>query len=390
MYMTDTLIPVGLDVGNSYTKLALWGRDENGQRQIMCYKLASHVRSGGPNMRMGLPAAESQEYSFLVRGKEYYTVEKGCSDSIDLFSRGATSDAIAVLGHAMLMLAGLGGRSLALATNLPLVHERGISYFKLNQQTGLFEQNHELIAKRAGLFQQVPIQPHNPNHQLANVTHASCFAEMFSAYVNAVCDNEGQVNEKHNAVGYLDIGGGTTEIGIIKKHFQLDPSTAKTIPLGVLNVNDELYRLLVRQYPTYVDYFDPKRHRSVLSDIVETKRFWNGAEQVDVSDLVAEAVARVARDIVDEATKRLKHNFGQLNEIKIVGGGAYVFKDHLEALPYVNQDTSQVEFENACGLLKIMTFMSDQAQHINIDQAIDAVFGPVTTDVTDVAEPATA
>ena len=370
--MKDTIIPVGIDVGNSTTEIAIWTNNEQGERSIKCFKFQSDIKKGAPSLSVDF--GTSREMGFKIDDSVFYTVEENCENSINLFELAQDSDARCVLAYAAMQLAGLAGKKVVVATNLPLKHESSdLSYFSLNPKTSAFEKNSELIQKKAKKLEKIDIKTVGSDKEITKVSGATCFAEMFAAHINLVCDNYGGENQelKDKTIGYIDIGGGTTDIGIVKKGFQLAPETAITIPKGVLSIHQILYTKIIKKHPDLIEGFDLTKHRTLLTRIINERKIVRGSKSYDVKALVDESIKEVAEDIIFQAKNKLFNNSAIIDEIKYVGGGAYIFKEYLDTV--FNKKTTpsnDLEFENAKGLLKVITFLGGLNDKINVDNAI--------------------
>lgn len=113
----------------------------------------------------------------------------------------------------------------------------------------------------------------------------------------------------------LDIGAGTTDVVMIKDT-ELVLDSKDTFNMGGNTVESQLKRLLRQKY---------NYNTSDVSKIVETGIMYDGAVEVDVSDLVTSAKDMYSKRLMSSITTYLERLMISLREVKgllVVGGGS--------------------------------------------------------------------
>ena len=384
-YMMDNSITVGLDAGNSNAKAAVWGRDKDGKRTIRCFKLPSHVNSEAPPLSLDGKSSSTEYYSFEhTDSKQPFTVKPNCHNAVNLFDKGQNSVEMAALVNAALMKAGLGGKNVLVATNLPLIHEKGFGYFSLNKATGRYDLNKKLMEAKCKNLIETKFKSLTPGIEMPIIKQALCFAELYAGAINQKCDNYGKIKKDNKKRGYFDLGGGTSQTGIIT-NLDLDSTTAKTLPVGSLSINDELYKILAKELDGFLDHTDQAKIRAQLSThIQEGELYYRGEKVEKFKEFVDLAIERTVPHTIDVIIKMLKSNMHDLHQIVGFGGGINNYRKYTTDIKglFVPE---KPEFENVKGLLKIVTFMSALSENIDVDKVIE-LSEPVVEALSEVGE----
>lgn len=328
------------DVGNSQTKLAFW---QNGEIQTLSFK--SRVKTGVASLSM-LGGQRATHDTFKLQG-EVLTVVEDATQPLDIVKEGPDSLAVKALALAGLKRIGLAGKDVFLATNLPL------GQYVVKDAHGQMSFNEELQDKKVNRLRHVETDTCLSGGEVARIRKGVVFGEGFTAYIDSVVSDDGEINEPGDKKrGVLDIGGGTTEIGIFGSDFQMDDDYI-TLNIGTQDVAKAVEKRILSRWPDF-----EKIEPMLLDRCLETGQFVDlaGVEH-DLSAEVAECKEAVARKIIQEAKDRLKGNIDYLDQILLVGGGGQMLAGAFEDWQLITVPP-QPEFANARGLLKLITFLS--------------------------------
>jgi len=329
-----------LDTGNDHSKGAVWDGDN-----IRCVKFKSRVIEGVPGLSMvGGSAARSPIFEF---NGSALTVSESALNPLDMRKEGQTSPTAKALALATLLELGLEGHEVIAGMNLPL------GDFVIRQPNGILTQNHALIDSKREALKHSSTDACLSGHKIPMIVKGMVHAEGYGAYADSVVSNTGEVNEPAGKMrGFIDIGGGTTEIGIVGQGFVLQPNFI-TLQIGTNTVADMLEERIKQRWPRYNSI-----ERTLLDIAIETGKFvdYSGTEH-DLTDDVEYCKSEVARKILQEAKTRLKDNLSILDMILLVGGGSLLLGKYFEDWDLISIPEDP-EFSNVKGLLKILTFLT--------------------------------
>lgn len=249
-----------------------------------------------------------------------------------------------VLVHHALQKAGFGGKSVSIATGLP------VSYYYLADGS----KDETLIeAKIANLAKGVSSGSGQP---LANIKDSFVATEALAAYYDYLIAMDGSPSEHYTelseaTVGVIDIGGKTTDCAVIYPGGnQVDLGRSGSSDVGVLQLHAAVESKLRVKFE--LDNVPPTMVESAISR--GTVKI-SGKEEA-VGDLVRGEKEKLADDIM--SVVRSKIGTGKdLDFVLFVGGGAIVMQDQLGKYFAHSRFPENPEFANARGMLKIAKYI---------------------------------
>lgn len=326
-----------IDTGNFGTKGACW---QDGKIKTISFR--SRVVEGTPGLSL---VGESQHPPvFQLAGDPYYVSDTGLSP-LDLRKEGQTSPAAKALALTALVKMGFGGKDVMAAMNLPLAD------FVIKGKGGMLTKNENLISEKREAMKHQSSDDCLTDYDLPRIVKGVVQPEGFAAYVRSCMTDSGEINEPVNMRGFIDIGGGTTEIGIVKRGFELQPNYI-TIPIGTNDIADALKIRILDKWPEYRAI-----ERSVLDGVIE-KGFLKGlkSENHDLREDVDHCKAEVARKIMQEAETRLADYLSVMDKILLIGGGSLQLSGHFNGWELI-EHPSNAETYNVEGLLLFLTYL---------------------------------
>lgn len=240
-----------------------------------------------------------------------------------------------LINHALVEM-GLRGKKVIVMCGLPYG-----DYF-----TKDFKQDRDKMqAKRKNVMRKV--SPNSPEELMPLVTDAQVSSQSMAAWFEMMTDDNLQWNENIDQ-GDLncvcDIGGGTTDITVIRGKGLVDHNSCRTINTGVLHVVDELERLISVKHDLG-DALTISDYKSMLN----TKKLKYSDE--DISGLVEQAIHSQENKIMAALRKSVK-NGASFKNIFLTGGGANLFSN-IEQRVAKAQVAPDPEFANARGFYKL-------------------------------------
>lgn len=323
---TKELLLVGVDDGYAMTKIAL--PDGRLLKIPSRAKAGVHGRAFGANNDAidGGYETEGQPYSFM-------DVQDGEGTRFDGYQ---FSPLNRVIVHHALRLAGLGGKSVKIATGLPVG-----DYFSGPNRSP----NVALIEKKTQNIK-TPIRALS-GESCADIAANYVFAEGVAAWIDYAVNDKGEVVANIGApAAVVDIGGRTTDCVTVLPGFKVDDHRSGTANIGVLDLYERVERLAAAKFNVpYVPMSEVEK--AVVSGSIT---LWGKPH--DVREIVDGAKREICEQIHREVMRRIgsAHDF---ERVVFVGGGAVVF-DGIQSF-YPNADRPKdPEFANARGLLKYM------------------------------------
>ncbi|MGP4943179.1 plasmid segregation protein ParM domain-containing protein [Pseudoalteromonas nigrifaciens] len=346
LYKEDTSESYDLadDNGYAYHKIAAWVVDSHGNKRIKTASIASRAQLGKVNV---VPTGSSFSVGLFEIDGEYYTVGENVPDPESIRSKSyCYSEVNNVLVTNSVYQAGLAGKSIRLATGLPLKQ-----YFnndgELNTKTiKRVQDSIQPLANAVGNSESVQIDKH------------IIYAESLSAFVDWMVDDTGEIiNQVNNGVLVVDVGGGTTDISFINPMNEIYMPGSDTVKTGVLDVFKKLKQLLSSEY----DIDEEHIRDDMLDKAIRTNRFNARGDEKDCSTLVNKAKRHVAKrlnNFIDELVS------STLDNIIFVGGGAQALReqllnldDHAEGFVVI---PNEPQYANVRGMLKCMTYIDNE------------------------------
>jgi len=205
------------------------------------------------------------------------------------------------------------------------------SYAEIQVVTGLpvtyFAQDQdEVIERLSGEFR---VQREGRNWQKFKVTRIVCIPQPFGTLLSQVLDNRGRIVDNDLATGrtgVIDVGGKTAGFLSVEDLAEI-PSETGSIDIGCWRaltlirdaVNDRFPGLELADHEITALVAAKSDEKDDDDKSQPTIRYYG--ESYDVSDLVNEALAPLAEQIIAEATTRWNGG-ARLDQILVSGGGA--------------------------------------------------------------------
>lgn len=261
-----------------------------------------------------------------------------------------TSSLLRVLVHHALIQGGYGGKTILLATGLPVAS----FYAEGGVNKSLIEQ------KKANLAGTVT--PLDQSVSTAKVVAQRVYPQAIMAYTDHVLDAAGNLidGRKDMRVGVVDVGGRTTDYAVVmpdNKSPVVDMHRSGSVDIGVLNIIDALRPALLTRFGVR------EISDSVLSEVVRTGKLRAYGKEEDASAELAKASHDVAERVAAEAQRRFESGF-DLDVILYVGGGAEVLSKALSQYKHVHV-AENPHAANARGLLKYIAYVDKEGREIH-------------------------
>lgn len=339
----DHLYFVGVDDGHFGTKICL----EDGK----CFYMPSRAVIGLQQVAALDGSEQSNAYQV---GDEYYTVIEDqvlieAEDTRHLKPLYPVHPMNLAIVHHMLQKHGFGGRTLAIATGLPMNN-----YY----MAGATLNNDLISAKKAHLLNS-QISNLNPSIQLAKIKHHHVLAEGIAAWFDLALDFNGdEIPETSKmvadrALAIVDIGGKTTDIAMVTEGGQgLYPERSGTREVGALNFYEAVGVRLKDKFK--LNAVPPAKH---IEQAIRTKKYTLFGETYDVQEIVDHEATMIAQHIKSMMSKLIGSG-ADIGYVVFVGGGSILLRNYLAA-EYPKQAIfpDHPEFANARGLLKAAKYL---------------------------------
>lgn len=247
-----------------------------------------------------------------------------------------------VLVHHALRKAGFAGKSVSIATGLP------VSYYYSGSapNTALIE------GKVANLKKGVMCETGDTARIVENMVSTEAIAAYFDQFIAMDGSPTPLFSEiEHAHVGVIDVGGKTTDCAVILPGgAHVDTQRSGSSDVGVLKLNDQIEAAIRTRFG-----FDmvPPRH---IEAAIATGRIKVYGKEEDVSSIVNEAKEALAESIM--SIVRAKIGTGKdLDWMLLVGGGSIVMREQLAKHFPHSRFPENAEFANARGMLKIAKYV---------------------------------
>jgi plasmid segregation protein ParM len=326
-------IPVGLDDGYAFTKLAL----PDGRLMV----IPSRARVGRADMTW-IHGAEQRVFEYVTEDTVYSvgTVD-GAATHFDGYAWSGLNRA--VVQH-VLQQAGFAGQTLHAVSGMPVS-----SFYRSNG-----EQRHEAInRKRESL--KTAVQPLSEVLPAAIAFHG-VIPEALAAWYDYVIQEKDEVvtldeNRVSEPVAIIDIGGRTTDYVVVKEQAILHGSSG-SLQCGMLNVKQHLADGIQARFDL------ENLSEQLVSNAVEHNRIRLQGRDHDVKDLAETAKREIVEQIFAETRRQLGLGV-ELDRVLFVGGGAVALAEHI-ANWYPHQAIAEYPaFANARGMLKYLRYVCE-------------------------------
>lgn len=326
--MTQEIV-VGCDDGFAATDLVVY---ENGN--VRRLKIPSRARSGIHGTSVIGTADGQTAPCYKTEGMQFTVGDLPDADTAD-FANYPVSAMNRVIIHHALRLAGLGGKSVRIATGLPLS-----SYYR-----GAVANDEFIQAKRQSLLS-VPVEPMDSS-ETANIVSHEVFPEGLAAWVDYALDDRGQVRvDLSETVGVIDIGGRTTDIAVVLPGRNIDHARLGSVEIGALNAMDEVRIRILQKYGFEL----PHGH---IENAIQTGTIKAYGKPVDVKEIVDPIMESVTQSILNAVNKILGKGI-DIDKVLLVGGGAHLFKGVAAHFPQA-VIPDEPEYANARGFAKFLS-----------------------------------
>lgn len=265
------------------------------------------------------------------------------------------SGALLALVHHALYNAGLGGRKVHIATGLP--------YNRFYMPGGV--KNDALIKAKTEHFLNAKVRNLNPNVKLAEIVEHTVVPEGLAAHFDMLFEDTGEVNEVYAGnineapYGFIDIGGNTTDVVVIKKGGEgFDPVRSFTLDAGGLHAENDIENALRIKFELEGGYVISRDTMEKLSRSGKIRLY---GETHDLKDSIVDPTLRSqASRIVNEVKAKMK-GAADLDGVMLIGGGSILLSEHLKLLFGKGMRVIEVEhghFANARGMLKRIKYIN--------------------------------
>ena len=328
-----TPIPVGLDDGYAYTKVAL----PDGR----LIAIPSRARIG----QSGVTWIDQAEQRIFEYETEEAVYSVGAVDGAPTHFEGYPWSGLnrAIVQHA-LQQAGLTGRSVHAVSGLP------VSAFY--QQSG--EHRQETISRKRDSLRQAtrPLSDSLP----ADIAFHEVIPEALAAWYDYVIVQEGDgvtldADRVSVPVAIVDIGGRTTDYVVVKDQGILHAASG-SLQCGMLNVKHSVANGIQSTF----DLENLSEQR--VSQAIENETVRLQGKNYDIGELVEAGKREVVERIHAETRRQLGLGV-ELDRVLFVGGGAVALAEHIANWFPHQAIAEHPAFANARGMLKYLRYVCE-------------------------------
>lgn len=323
---SQDIVFAGVDDGYAMTDIAVQGG--------ALIKIASSARAGVDGITAFAGGASSLDSGYESEGQRF-TVTDQIDGEGTRFDEYPFSALNRVIVHHALRVAGLAGKSVKIATGLPVAH-----YFSGNLP------NLPVIERKTqNLLLPVRTLSGEP---CANIVEHFVFAEGVAAWVDYCVSDAGKpVVNLGRPAAVVDIGGRTTDTVTVLPGWKVDHARSGTGMVGVL----DLYEMISSRVQAKFNI--PSVPTQAIEESLRTNKIALWGKMHDIPDIVAAARLEVGGRILREVQRRIGRGH-DMEKVLFVGGGAIIFPELKDKFPNADCPPNP-EFANARGLLKFMT-----------------------------------
>ena len=339
------LMKIAVDDGYAQTKVAYM----NNQGSLVTHSIPSRATSGieaADTDLMGNHVSTYQTYRNPEQtgSMDTFCVTANAKDCNTRFAEYPVSTMNRCIIHDAIASSGLSPEDLGdvhLTVTLPIGH-----YFSNNR-------NELIEARKQSLMQPVfQLKGADSSYPMFSVKKVSVMPEAAMAYVDYLVSETGeQINDPNETVAVIDVGGNTTDIALMLPGMSIQQRRSGSIHLGVLNLFEEINRLIIRKYASLPKGLpDAKIDEALRKGGVINIR----GEKTDLNDIIQEAIERITQNLRTEVGRIIQDD-SDVDRLIYVGGGALVMGETLTKHPsvFVPKDP---HLANARGALKYVTY----------------------------------
>jgi plasmid segregation protein ParM len=351
---------VANDEGSSFQKVSFFKDDEVEGRVIKSILVRTNIARGKVNETFGMSNA-CHGAIYAVNGEVFTCDENTPGYDVRSLDDHQYSNGLVAINQLALEAAGFGGKSVTLATGLPIR-----TYY-----SGINGANKEIIAKKQKAFVDAEIyndfdSSGDPtkidSERLVTVKENNVLPEAIGAYIDVTVTAKGKASalakELTRDVLVIDIGSFTTDIAIVGNGGQIRKDYIDTYKdQGFFNIYDKLRSEITKKH----DIPEPKNEAIEEALKSENKMLkLVGKSRLDISSCIRVVLDKEIPSIINKIKIKLKDEINSLDAIIITGGGAEIVKSHFEkeGLAEVVIIPEDPQFANSRGYLKWLAYLS--------------------------------
>lgn len=339
---------VGLDDGHSAIKIYTHPDPTNPLMQPIKFKMLSRGAAGIKNMG----ADDIINDQLVVVGDRVFTVLESLTDFEDTRNDDyQTSKLSKALVYQALRGAHLPNKRLIISCGLP------VNKFYVDQRP-----NKQLITeKKLNLLNMDDVYnkyDHAHGIPRIEIENNKVLCEANAAFYDVLMDDAGeptQIGLDYELMEYgaavLDIGGRTTDCVVVNPNGgSLNAKRSGTLNLGILDFQEAI-RTKLKSVHKFGHISEIGLSKALL-----TGKYGPTANQVDISDII-EAEKQTLFNGLETFIKSTIGDTSDVPALILVGGGAYVLKDILSKKYNNLIIPDEMEFSNARGFFKILSYV---------------------------------
>ena len=354
---------VANDEGSSYQKVSFFANDEVEGRIIKSVLIKTNIAKGKVNEVVGFQPHHFGGI-FAVNGEIFTCDENTPGYDVRINQDHQYSNGLVAINQMALQSAGFGGKSVIMATGLPIR-----PYY--SGQNGA---NKELIAKKERAFVEAEIFNQLDSHgdpseinkdELVTILENNVLPEAIGAYIDVTVTDKGKptalADEISRDVLIVDIGSFTTDIAMVGKGGQIRKEFIETYEnMGFFNIYDKLAEEVVRKHSD----LSPPRKEALEEAIKNPKKELRlaGKKVLDISGCCETVLKREISSIINKIKIKLKDEIDSLDAIIITGGGAELLKSYFEKEGLADNVVipKDPQYANSRGYLKWLVYLASK------------------------------
>lgn len=350
---------VANDEGSSFQKVSYFVNDEIEGRTIKNLLIRTNIASGKVNETFGMKA-DCFGGIYAVNGEVFTCDENTPGYDVRAFPDHQYSNGLVAINQLALESAGFGGKSVTLATGLPI----GTYYGGRN---GI---NQDIIDKKKTAFTNSEVYNEfnssgDPTEidssRLVTIKENNILPEAIGAYIDVTVSEKGKPTEYAKEftrdVLVIDVGSYTTDIALVGQG-QIRKDFIETYKdQGFFNIYDKLRAQISKRHDI------PAPKNEALEEALKSEPMQlrlAGKKTLDISSCCRTVLDKEISSIVSKIKIKLKEELNYLDAIIVTGAGAGIVKGHFEkeGLADIVVIPKNPQFANSNGYLKWLTYMS--------------------------------